>query len=216
MKTIAVNGSPRKNWNTSVLLKHALEGAIDAGSETELIHLCELAYSGCCSCFACKKKERIITGCAVKDRLTDVLEKIWSCDVLLLGSPIYLGNITGMMKSFLERLIFAYLSYDTANRTSFSGRIQSGFIYTMGLPRDKVAAMGYPYIFETNKSYLELLHGNSEYLISADNYQFDDYSKYAASNFDVAHKSMIREIQFPVDCQKAYELGKRLASIVQK
>lgn len=152
MKTIAVNGSPRKNWNTSVLLKHALEGATDAGSETELIHLCELAYSGCCSCFACKKKERIITGCAVKDRLTDVLEKIWSCDVLLLGSPIYLGNITGMMKSFLERLIFAYLYY----------------------------------------------------------------SKYAASNFDVAHKSMIREIQFPVDCQKAYELGKRLASIVQK
>lgn len=213
MKAIAVNGSPRKSWNTATLLQHALEGASCAGAVTELIHLCDLDFSGCRSCFACKRKKRTVSGCAIQDGLTDVLEKIWSCDVLLLGSPIYLGNITGSMKAFLERLIFPKLSYDSKERSDFSGQIQTGFLYTMGVPRVMAADMGYSYIFDTNKSYLELLHGKSEYLVSADSYQFDDYSKYAASNFDAAHKSLVRETQFPIDCQNAYDMGKRLTSI---
>ncbi|XWX63056.1 flavodoxin family protein [Desulfitobacterium sp. AusDCA] len=48
MKVIAINGSPRKNKNTATLLNKALEGA-----ETELIHLYDLNYKGCVSCFAC-------------------------------------------------------------------------------------------------------------------------------------------------------------------
>lgn len=211
MKTIAINGSPRKNWNTATLLQHALEGAAYAGADTELIHLHDLDYTGCCSCFACKRKNRIISGCAVKDELTNVLERAWSCDVLLLGSPIYLGNITGMMKSFLERFIFAHLSYDSKDRSDFAGNIQTGFLYTMGVPHDMVSTMGYPYIFESNKNYLELFHGKSEYLVSADSYQFDDYSKFTASNFDVPHKLKTREKQFPIDCENALEMGKRLA-----
>lgn len=213
MKAIAINGSPRKNWNTATLLQHALDGAASAGADTEFIHLENLNYSGCCSCFACKRKKRTVTGCAVRDGLTDVLDRVWACDVLLLGSPIYLGNITGMMKSFLERLIFANLSYDSPNRSEFIGCIQTGFVYTMGVPREMVSTMGYSYVIDTNKSYLELLHGKSEYLISADNFQFDDYSKYAASNFDAAHKSKTRENQFPIDCKNAFELGRRLADL---
>jgi multimeric flavodoxin WrbA len=47
---------------------------------------------------------------------------------LILDSPIYLENITGVIKSFMERLIFANLSYDSLGCTSFGGKIQSGFI----------------------------------------------------------------------------------------
>ena len=39
MKAIAINGSPRKNWNTATLLKKALDGAVSAGAEIELVHL---------------------------------------------------------------------------------------------------------------------------------------------------------------------------------
>lgn len=213
MKAIAINGSPRKNWNTATLLQNALDGAASVGADTKLIHLCNFKFSGCSSCFACKKKNRAVSGCAIRDELSDILDKAWSCDVLLLGSPIYLGNITGIMKSFLERLIFANLSYDSKERSAFSRNIQTGFVYTMGVPNNMIGTMGYSYLFNTNRSYLELLHGRSEYLISADNYQFNDYSKYAASNFDAAHKKRIKEKQFPVDCENAYELGKRLADL---
>jgi multimeric flavodoxin WrbA len=55
LKVIAFNGSPRKEWNTSTLLKQALEGAESEGAETELIHLYDLNFKGCESCFSCKQ-----------------------------------------------------------------------------------------------------------------------------------------------------------------
>ncbi len=110
---------------------------------------------------------------------------------------------------------FANLSYDSAERTNFTGAIQTGFIYTMGLPHEMLESFGYQYIFENNKNYLQLLNGHSEYIISADCYQFDDYSKYAASNFDEEHKSEVRKEQFPIDCQNAFEMGKKLALYVE-
>ncbi len=54
MKILALNESPRKKWNTATLLKKALDGAASQGPKTELIHLYDLNYKGCISCFACK------------------------------------------------------------------------------------------------------------------------------------------------------------------
>ena len=69
MNVMAFNGSPRKkNWNTVTLLNNALEGAASAGADTELIHLYDLNFSGCISCFSCKKISRKKDGvCAVQD-----------------------------------------------------------------------------------------------------------------------------------------------------
>lgn len=212
-KVIAINGSPRKNWNTVMLLNKALEGAASVGAETEMVHLYELNFKGCTSCFACKRKNsKFIGRCAMKDDLTEVLENVMKSDVLLLGAPIYLGDITGEMKSFYERLVFMNLSYDSPQRRNFAGKISTGFIYTMGVPHDMVQTRGYSYIFDTYKSYLQLLNGPSEYIVSADNYQFDDYTKYAASNFDEKHKAAVRAEHFPVECQNAFDLGKRLCT----
>lgn len=47
MKAIAINGNPRKNWNTDLLLQQTLKGASDAGAQTELIQLTDLTFSGC-------------------------------------------------------------------------------------------------------------------------------------------------------------------------
>jgi Multimeric flavodoxin WrbA len=54
MKFLAINGSPRKNKNTASLLGKIAEGAASTGAETELVHLVDLNYRGCTSCFACK------------------------------------------------------------------------------------------------------------------------------------------------------------------
>jgi len=113
-KAMAVNGSPRKNWNTYTLLEKCLDGArgMGMGTETELINLYDINYRGCISCFACKHKGVIIDKCAMKDDLEPVLQKICDCDTLILGSPIYFDSITGEMRSFWERLIFPYISYE--------------------------------------------------------------------------------------------------------
>ena len=109
MKVMAFNGSPRKKWNTATLLKKALEGAASRGAETELIHLYDLNYKGCISCFACKTKGGKSYGrCAVKDDLKPIFKKIEKADALIFGSPIYLGTVSGEMKSFMERLLFPY------------------------------------------------------------------------------------------------------------
>ena len=60
MKALFVNGSPRKNWNTYKMLESAMEGAGEAGAETELAHLYDTAFKNYVNCFACKvKKARI-------------------------------------------------------------------------------------------------------------------------------------------------------------
>lgn len=90
-KVIAINGSPRKTGNTATLLQKALEGASSNwGVQTEIIHLYDLSYKGCTSCFSCKRKNNKHRGtCAMNDELTPVLDKVVNCDILVLGSPIY-------------------------------------------------------------------------------------------------------------------------------
>ena len=52
MKTIVLNASPRKNWNTAQLLKSAMEGAASTGAETKYVDLYDLNFTGCRSCMA--------------------------------------------------------------------------------------------------------------------------------------------------------------------
>ena len=77
MKVLGINGSPRKKWNTATLLKHDLEGAASQGAETELVHLYDLEYKGCISCFSCKQVGGKSEGrCAMEDGATPILKKI--------------------------------------------------------------------------------------------------------------------------------------------
>ena len=84
MKVIAVNGSPRKKWNTATLLEKVLEGAASQGAETKLTHLYDLRFKGCTSCFACKTKGGKSYGtCAVRDDLTPLYAEIKEADALV-------------------------------------------------------------------------------------------------------------------------------------
>ncbi|HMK54285.1 MAG TPA: flavodoxin family protein [Methanobacteriaceae archaeon] len=213
MKVIAFNGSPRKKWNTAMLLNSALEGAESEGSETELIHLYDLDYKGCKSCFSCKTIGSKSYGkCALNDDLSEIFKKIEESDALILGSPIYLGTVSGEIKSFMERLMFPYLTYTNPPQSLFPKKIKTGFIYTMGITEEQLNEYGYSIHFTTNQTLLELLFGESESLLSFDTYQFRDYSKVVATRFDPEHKAKRRKEVFPRDCEKAFDLGVRLAS----
>jgi multimeric flavodoxin WrbA len=212
VKVLAVNGSPRKKWNTATLLNKALEGAASQGAETELINLYDLNYKGCISCFSCKLKDGKSYGrCAAKDDLTPVLEKIPLVDALILGTPIYLLDVTSGMRAFLERLLFSNLVYDENHSTLFPRKIHTGMIYTMGMPESSLQEAGLMQRFNVYEMSMKHLFGESESLIVTDTYQFDDYSKYVSSLFDADKKARRREEEFPKDCQKAYDMGVRFA-----
>jgi multimeric flavodoxin WrbA len=212
MKIIGFNGSPRKNWNTAMLLEKALEGAKSQGAQMELIHLYDLNYKGCISCFACKVKGGKSYGkCAVKDDLAAIFKRIEEADAVVFGSPIYLGNVTGEMRSFLERLVFQYLTYTDPPGSLFPKQIKTGFIYTMGVPEEMMNQWGYGHCMNLISTFLTRIFGHSESLCCFDTLQFEDYSKYVAPRFDPEKKAQRRKEVFPIDCQKAFEMGTRFS-----
>ena len=213
MKIIAFNGSPRKKWNTATLLEKALEGAASRGAETELIHLYDLNFKGCISCFACKTRDgRSYGRCAVKDDLASVFEQVEAADGLILGSPVYMGTVTGEMKSFIERLVFPYLTYTDPFRSLFPGKIRTGIIYTMNVPEEDMKQRGYDRHFEHIETYLRTVFRDCRSIFSFDTYQFKDYSAVVADRFDPVKKLKRREEVFPLDCERARQTGAWIAA----
>ncbi|MBE6362806.1 MAG: flavodoxin family protein [Lentisphaerae bacterium] len=212
-KIYAVNGSPRKNGNTAQLLQKALEGAASAGAEVKLIQLADLDFSGCRSCFACKKLENHALGCVLKDELAETLKELLQSDGIIMGSPIYFGAETGLYRNFLERLFFPMLRYTNPPSSRAEKRIDFGFIYTMNVPENVMDEYGYrTYLESTNKFPQMIFHSENVYTIYAcDTHQFDDYSKYECTLFDAGHKAEMRKTQFVSDLAKAFEMGRKLA-----
>jgi multimeric flavodoxin WrbA len=212
MKVIAVNGSPRKSWNTATLLQKSLDGAISQGAETEIFHLYELNYKGCVSCFSCKTKNGKSYGrCAVKDDLTPLLKRVEDVDAMVFGSPIYYGSVTGEMRSFMERLLFPYSIYTDPPGTLFPRKMRTGFIYTLNAGEEMVKKLGHDRLFAANAMLLERIFGPSEILCSYDTYQFEDYSRYVAPRFDPLKKAKRRAEVFPMDCENAFAMGATLS-----
>ena len=204
VKALFINGSPRKNGNTAQLLKRAMDGAREAGAEVELVNL------GCMSCFACKLKGGKKGVCSFKDDLQPILQKAVEADVLVCGSPNYCGYPSAALRAFMERMEFPAVNYSDYSKPVVLKRICSATIYTMNCPNEEVyRQMNYPILMDTSAKQLAVF-GPTEILCSYDTYQFSNYDRYDAATFSEAHKAEVRETQFPIDLEKAYELGKRL------
>lgn len=217
MYVLAINGSPRKNKNTAALLNKALDGSASHGVATQIINLYDLNFKGCISCFACKLKGGKSYGkCAYNDDLTDVLEKVKKADVIILGSPIYFGDVTGEMRSFIERCLFPYLVYDENYSSLVKDKKSVGLIYTMNITEDTAREWGYNNILGLSEKYFGRVFGSAESLWVTDTYQFNDYSKYEVTAFDEKAKAKRREEVFPKDLEKAFEMGRRLIINQQK
>lgn len=214
MKVIAFNGSPRKDkWNTVTLLNNALEGAASEGADTEMFHLYNLTFSGCISCFSCKKISRKQDGiCALKDDLTHVLDRVREADALLIGTPVYYHAESAATRAFLERLLFPYNKYSKDFESLFPRKIKTGLIYTMNITEGMANDSGYDKHFAMTKWALETTFGECELMLCTDTLQYDDYNKYESEAFDGKAKLKRHKEIFPDDCKRAFELGVRLAS----
>ncbi|MEE4114761.1 MAG: flavodoxin family protein [Marinilabiliaceae bacterium] len=112
LRVLAISGSPRTESNTDRIIKSVLSGAEDAGHETQFIKLNELNFSPCQACGDC----RLSPGarCKLTDDGRKVLDLTEQCDVLIFGSPIYMGGISAQAKAYIDR----WYSFKDENRIS--------------------------------------------------------------------------------------------------
>lgn len=100
MKVLAINGSARIEDNTSLLIYAVCEELKREGIETVTIGLTDCEIAPCKGCFACSGHN----NCAFSnDGFTDIFTKMTEADGIILGSPAYSADVSGIMKVFLER-----------------------------------------------------------------------------------------------------------------
>ena len=207
-KIIIIDGGPRKNFNTASMLQKFAEGAKSVSDKIEVktVRLYGLDYKGCMSCMACKIKGKASNVCKFKDALTPVLEEIAEADGLALGSPIYFGDVTGQMRTFLERLAFPWLSYNDYSMTA-PKRMPVVLMETMnGLP-DRNNSQGYG----SMEYCIQTALGEPEHLVAYNTYQVKNYERFELASFSEEAKRQWRDEHWEQDLQKAFDAGKQMA-----
>lgn len=213
MKFFAINGSPRKTFNTAKLLDKSLEGikSILPEAEVRRIDLYDIPFNGCKSCFACKKVNgRHYGRCVYNDDFKPILNEITQADGLVLGSPVYFGDLTGNMRCFLERFMFPFLAYSTVETVEHK-KMPISCIYTMNVSKKASLDMGYHDLFDKYESVLENLFTKPEHLYVYETYQFSDYDRYVSDMFDERERRHIHETRFPLDLQSSFKIGQNIA-----
>lgn len=99
VKIIGIVGSPRKDGNTSYLVKSALKSAEDVGADTELINLSSMDIEPCIACDICKT----MGECGIYDDMRVIMEKLMDADGIIIGSPVYFGGVTSQTKMLMDR-----------------------------------------------------------------------------------------------------------------
>jgi multimeric flavodoxin WrbA len=115
MKAIGIVGSPRKGGNTEILVAHCLKAIAETGIETELIRLAGLDIRGCNHCDYCHQPKH--EGfCSIKDDMQAVRVKMVAADAIIIGTPVYWGAATALVRGLMERAAFC-------QRAAFAGKV---------------------------------------------------------------------------------------------
>lgn len=99
MKVVGIVGSPRKSGNTEILVAHTLKAIGEEGIETELVRLSGLDIRHCDGCLACRTKLK----CHIDDDFAQVYAKMRAADGIILGTPVYTGSATALLRALVER-----------------------------------------------------------------------------------------------------------------
>lgn len=208
-KIVIIDGGPRRNMNTSQLLQKFAEGVEAAGGDVEVktFRLYNIDYKGCMSCMACKLKGRASNICRFQDALTPILREIAEADGLVLGSPIYFGEVTGQMRAFLERLAFPWLSYNDYSLTA-PKRMPVVLVETMNGTPERNNSNG----FGTMEWCITTALAEPERIIAYNTCQVAKYDNYELGAFSEEAKHAWRDAHWEEGLQKAFETGRRMAA----
>ena len=213
MKILAVNGSPRRDWNTERILDHAVRGALRAvPAASESVQLYPMHYSGCVGCYACKRKDQPSGLCRLNDTLTPILEKAQASDVLLLATPVYFFGESAGVRAFIERLLYPWTTFTVDGYGSRCPRpLCVGLLYTLSGTEQRVMEQGRQSFSDSTVFFFSLHSTWQERMCVYETLHTDDYSRLELDFFDPAARKKIRTERFPEDCERAYALGASLA-----
>lgn len=148
--------------------------------------------------------------CVFRDGLTETLELIRDADGLIIGAPIYLGDLTAGFRALYERLMFPFVTYCTEAPNCNPKQRPTLLIADSGCPEERYAAVGYDRMLEGYRRFFEHNLGPASVLVSSDTLQVSDYSKYHWTMFDPAAKQQRHDEVFPEDLKKAFAAGAAL------
>lgn len=100
MKVVGIVGSPKENGNTKHLVKNTLDEIRKQGIKTELVTLHDKKINYCTGCDYCKKNNE----CHIDDDMKLLTKKVKDADGIIMSSPVYFGDMSGLAKSFIDRL----------------------------------------------------------------------------------------------------------------
>lgn len=209
-KIVIIDGGPRRNMNTARLLQRVAEGAesVGGGVEVKTVRLYDLNYNGCMSCMACKLKGKASNICRFKDALTPLLEEIAEADGLVLGSPIYFGEVTGVMRAFLERLAFPWLSYNDYSLTA-PKRMPVVLVTTMNGTPERNNSNG----FGSMEYCIASALGEPKRIVAYNTCQVAKYDNYELGSFSEEAKHDWRNTHWDKDLEIAFEAGRQMAEL---
>ena len=109
MEILGILGSPRQNGNTARLLSEVVDAARRKGHEAEVFNVASMDIKGCVACEQCKTGR--VQYCAIDDDMQKIYPALVGADALILATPVYMAQVSGQMKKFLDRW-YAFLDKD--------------------------------------------------------------------------------------------------------
>jgi len=114
MKVLLFNGSPHLTGNTAAVLNEIAAGAKGEAAEVKVINLNTLKMKGCQGCYGCQQADS--TGvCVIQDDMRPLYDEIYEADAIVIGTSIYMGQMTSQTKQLLDRF-FAFMRPDFTTR----------------------------------------------------------------------------------------------------
>lgn len=101
-KIVILNGSPRRNGNTSALVKAFTQGAESAGNTVTEFFLDSMEIHGCRGCFGGHSSQEC--PCVQKDDMSQIYPAVKESDVVVLATPLYYWNMSGQIRTAIDRL----------------------------------------------------------------------------------------------------------------
>ena len=99
MKVLGISGSPRKNGNTEILLREALQAAEHMGCETKTFHMSGKTVAPCHACGGCFKAG----NCVTQDDMQELYALMAWGDAIIWATPVYFGDVTAQLKCAMDR-----------------------------------------------------------------------------------------------------------------
>ena len=135
MKIVGIVCSPRKEGNTEILVREALEGVSEAGGETELVLVADKSIAPCDACEACQK-----TGiCTIKDDMEPIYQQLEASDGVIFGTPVYFLNVSAQAKAIMDR------TYTYRRVRNLRGKVAAAIVAARRVGGGQVLSLLYTY-----------------------------------------------------------------------